>query len=281
MNPVQENTPEVVTKQNKMPLVIGVAVVIILLLVGGIFAFQKLQKKAPSTMVQTQTKKKVVMPSNVIPFAERPFVQILPTDSKNVTVKVAALNKPADSVDYEVEYQTDSSLEGAQGTIPLSKLPAEMKFLLGTCSAGGACRYHTGVVGGTLLLKFMGAENYAVKQEWNYIENPIKGTKFSSKDAKFQLDSKDMASQKIAIIYNSPGVPAKLPADAISEAYSLATLSPLSGKASLTMRTSEESATAKILGWDGSSWKSFPSAVDGKTVVASVDLLPLYVVVKK
>jgi hypothetical protein len=125
------------------------------------------------------------------------------------------------------------------------------------------------------------SESYALKQEWKYIDNKAKETSFSSKDAKFQIESKDLATQSIMIIYNSPGYPKNLPGTAISDPYSLTGVSPLKGTANLTMRAMEEDPKAVIMGWDGTAWKEFASKVDGKTVTATVDLMPLYVVVKK
>lgn len=268
-------------KSNKMMLIGGGVVLALLIIVAGIFAYSKMNSKTTDENAQPTTKKKVVAPTNVIPVAERPYVEIDPVDARNIQIVVNTTKKDADSVDYEIEYQTESSLEGAQGNIELGTLPATAKVLLGSCSAGGACRYHTGVVGGTVLLKFNGAANYSLKQEWNYLDNSKKGTQFSSKDAKFQIDSKDLATQQTLIIYNSPGFPGELPGTPISDPYSITGLSALKGKAELTMRATEEAANAEIMGWDGKAWKAFTSKVDGKTVTASVDLMPLYIVVKK
>ncbi len=282
MTEAPQMTPKTTTgpMNSKMFLIGGGVVLALLIMIGGVFAYSKMQK-ASNTTTQTTQKKKVVAPTNVIPVAERPYVEIDPVDVHNISLKVNSTNKAADSVDYEIEYQTDSSLEGAQGNIVLSSLPASAKILLGSCSAGGACRYHTGVLGGTLLLKFNGAQNYSLKQEWNYIINADKGTQFSSKDAKFQLDSKDMSVQPTVIVYNSPGYPKNLPGTAISDPYSLATMSPLKGTGTLVMRSTEDAPNAVIMGWDGKAWKEFASKVDGKSVTATVDLLPLYIVIKK
>jgi len=266
--------------KNKMFLIGGGVLLALLIMIIGIFSYTRINKGAVTQTPPAQ-KKKVIAPTNIIPVSERPYVEIDPVDSRNISIQVNVMKKAADTVDYEIEYQTDSSLEGAQGNITLGASQSKAQILLGSCSAGGACRYHTGVVGGTLLLKFNGTSNYSLKQEWNYIQNPNKGTQFSSKDAKFQLESKDLANQTIMIIYNSPGYPKDSPGTAISDPYSLTAISPLKGAANLTMRTTEEAVTAQIIGWNGTIWKAFPSKVDGKTVSASVELLPLYLVVKK
>jgi len=151
----------------------------------------------PQTSTQTPTtekKKKVSVPVNVIDQALRPFVSVLPTaDGKNILISVQSLKKTATEAEYELEYQAGSLLQGAFGTIKLANLPSETKVLLGSCSAGGACTYHTEVQGGTLLMRFAGPEDYALKTDWKYIENKTQETAFSSKDGKFQVSGTQLA----------------------------------------------------------------------------------------
>jgi hypothetical protein len=267
----------------KKPHLIIAGVILLLILAGGsVFAYTKFFKKsADQAQAEAPKKKKITEPVNVIPIGDRPFMEILPQDIHNVVVQVNELKKPATGVDYELEYQTESNLEGAVGTIDLGSLPASKVILLGSCSAGGACRYHQNVKGGTLLAKFSGPENYVVKSEWKYIENPKKETMFSSKDAKFQIDSKDLATQKILIIYNSPGFPKLSSGTVISDTYTLTTMADMKGKGTLSIRANEDAGSASIMGWDGQNWKEFKGKADGKTVTAEVDLLQAYVVVKK
>lgn len=263
--------------------VLGIVIVVVLLLVGGGFIAQKLLKKTAPTTASKTTKKKITDPVNVIEQSMRPFMEIKPLDEHNIAVTVNQVKKPATLMDYELEYQTDTSLEGLTGSLELNSLPAQTKpILLGTCSAGGACRYHTSVQGGTVLTKFSGgAETYALKQEWKYFTNTKKETQFSSRDAFFQIDSKDLATQRFLIIYNTPGYPQTPPGTVISEAYVISATSPLKGTATLTLRAKDDAIGAVLVGWDGQAWKEFKGKVDGKSVTATVDLLPVYVVVKK
>lgn len=186
-------------------------------------------------------------------------------------------------MDYELEYQTDSSLQGLTGVLELTTLPAQTKsILLGTCSAGGACTYHKNVQGGTMLVKFSGgAASYALKQDWKYVDNAKKESAISSRDAFFQMESKDLANQRFLIIYNTPGYPKTPAGTVISEAYSLTGMSPLSGKATLTMRAKEDAAGAVIAGWNGQSWQEFKGQSNGKSITAEVSLLPVYLVIRK
>lgn len=266
-------------QNKKLPLIIGVIVLIGLAIGAGIFAFTR--KSSPSDQAgQPQTKKKIAVPVNIIEVNDRPYVQIVPlADGHNLNLVVKSIKKPATEVEYELEYQAGSQLQGAFGLIELANLPAEFKILLGSCSAGGACTFHENVQGGTLLNKFMGPENYAVKSDWRYIDNKAKDTTISSTDAKFQLEAASLASQRYLIIYNTPGYPEGLTGTPVSDPYSLTSSAALSGKGTLTMRATEEGQFT-IMGWNGQAWKSFSTKSDGKSATADVDLMELYVLVK-
>lgn len=268
-------------KKNQQ-LIIGVIIVAVLAIGGGVFAWSRMNTKTDTTQVAEPKKKKVADPVNVLAVPERPYIQIAPlADGRNLELIVKHLNKPATSVEYELEYQAGSLLQGAFGEIELGSVPAQAKILLGSCSAGGACTYHEDVKGGTLLTRFSGDERYALKSDWRYFDNRAKEAAFASKDAKFQLESKDLGAQRFLIVFNTPGYPEGLTGTAISDPYSLSVSSSLKGKGKLTIRANEEAASAAIMGWDGSAWKEFPTTVDGKTLTADVDLLELYVAVKK
>lgn len=267
---------------NKKPIVIGAVVFVLLLLVGGgVFAARSFFGAKQPIATPAPVKKKIVEPTNVIPMAERPVVHIKPeADGRNLTIEITEVKKPADTVEYELEYQAGELLQGVQGAIELTSLPAKTTQLMGSCSAGGKCSYHTDVKGGSLLLRFISTENYALKQDWKYIENKTKETAISSKDAKFQLESPELAKQKLIVIYNSPGYPEEVPGTVVSEVYSMQSGSQMTGKGKLTIRANEEGELV-LVGYDGKEWITFESAVDGKMVSAEVELMQLYAVVKK
>ncbi len=269
-------------KKQKPLLWVVISLIGVALLGGGIF-FLTHKKPAAQTATQPEKKKKITAPVNAIPAAERAVVSIQPTaDGHNIVITVQELKKPATDLDFEIEYQAGSLLQGAVGALKLASLPAETKILLGSCSAGGACTYNTDVQGGTLTMNFSGGEAYALKNEWKYIENKTKETAFSSKDAKFQVTSPDLAKQRTLIIFNSPGYPGTPQGEVVSEHYVLSGVEQLKGKAKVSIRAQAE-GTLKIQGWNGQSWTSFPTTVakdDAKLATAEVDLMQLYVVTK-
>lgn len=272
--------PNAAKKQQKM-LLIGGGVLLLLLIVGGIMAVRYFGGDQTVTPTPEPVKHRIVEPTNVIPVADRPVVYLVPeADGRNITLRVEAVKKAATSIEYELEYQAGELLQGVNGALDLSTLPAQTTQLLGSCSAGGKCSYHENVKGGSLLLRFLGAENYAVKQDWKYIDNIAKKTAFSSKDAKFQLDSTDLAKTRYLIIYNSPGYPEGLTGAVVSDPYALQVSGELEGEGTLIMRSTEEGDLV-IAGFDGSTWHEFTGTIEGKMITAEVELMQLYVVVRR
>jgi hypothetical protein len=264
-----------------MPIIAGIIIVLFVVIGGGFLAYKKFGSKTASQSAQAPVKRKITEPQNTIPQSDRPFVEVIPVDAHNLVVAVNEVKKAASTLDFDMEYQTGTNLEGFSNQLPLDSLPAKTKpLLLGSCSAGGACTYNTDIQSGDIVMKFSGSETYVLKQDWKYVDNAKKETAFSSKDGFFQITSKDLASQRLFIIYNTPGYPGN-PGNVISEAYVMSSAAPFKGKASLTMRAKEDASSAVIMGYDGQSWKEFKGKVDGKSITADVDLMPVYVVVKK
>ncbi|MEN8253630.1 MAG: hypothetical protein ABFQ62_04630, partial [Patescibacteria group bacterium] len=180
----------------KIISLIGIAFVII---VSGVFAFSKMRGKT-ETVDEKPKKKKLSLPE--VKLEEAPYITLSPIDSKNIAINVNEVKKPATEMDYELEYQAGTLLQAAFGLLDLGSLPITEKILFGSCSAGGACTYHTDIKGGSFLGRFIGEEDYQKKADWKYIENTSRETEFSSKDAKFQISSDDLKNNKLIIIFN-------------------------------------------------------------------------------
>ncbi len=256
--------------------------VILLVVAGGIFGYLNYRREPAEEEIATDQKKRIQEPVNQIPVSERPYLTITPeADGHNVTLSVKSLKLPATEVEYELEYQAGSLLQGAFGQFSLDKLPTKERILLGSCSAGGACSYHEDVKGGSLLTRFTGSEDsYTLKSRWKYLINAQGETSFSSQDAKFQLESSALARQSYLIIFNTAGYPEGLESTPVAEIYSLTTASPLTGSGQLSIRAEEEGELV-IMGYDGQNWQEFETEVDGQTATAEVDLLELYTVIKQ
>jgi len=269
----------------KKPLIIGVGFILVLagLGFGGWKFFNRTQPVPPAPVAPV--KKKITEPVNVIEVAARPYMLLSPDAGGHyLTINVLDLKKDATSMDFEIEYQSGSLLQGFYGNLAVDKLPAKDTKLFGSKSAGGSITYHEDIRGGNILSRFSGgAETYALKSEWKMISTKEAQGVYTSKDAKFELDTSDLKEHQYIIIFNSPGYPAGLSGKVISEIYSLGAAAPMSGKAQIKIRAKEE-GKAVIMSYDGQAWHEYPAQADSsdaKLFGAEVELAQLYVVVAK
>lgn len=251
------------------------SLLILALTLTGCSLFKKKQPAEPAK------KPPINEPLNVIDLGERPYLTLQPrNDGRQITLSIDSLPKPATEMEYELEYQAGTLLQGAFGSLALDDLPTSTDILLGSCSAGGACSYHQDVTGGTIILKFRGEENYVLKNEWRFIETDASDGAFSSRDGKFQLSAaKTLDNSNIVIISQTSGLPGDFEGEILSGPYGLYPSQglPDSKQASLDLRIAEEDSKATIYGWDGQTWVAFDTSVTDKTASATVDLLEVYI----
>lgn len=266
--------------KNKKILLIGAGVVVLAVLAIGLVV-KKMSGQPQAENPTNQKKKTVLEPKNILEFASRPYIKLTPTaDGHNLEIAVLEVKKPATELEYELEYQSGTLLQGFQEVLKLDTLPAKTTKLFGSKSAGGSVTYHEDIRGGSLQARFLGAENYVLKQDWRYFDNKAKESEFSSKDAKFQITSLDLKNNRLLIIYNTPGFPTGLDKTPVSEPYSLTSASPLKGEATISLRANEEGDLA-IWGYDGAKWTNLGGQVDGKLVtVNQAPLMELYIVAR-
>jgi hypothetical protein len=226
-------------------------------------------------------------PVNVIDLKERPFVQLSPrADGREIKVTLNDLKKDATSLEYELEYQAGTTLQGAFGSIDLTKdkPPTSKEVLLGSCSAGGKCTYNEGVTGGSITLKFRGPQNYVLKDEWRFQDAKKAKGEFSSQDAKFQVKAgKTLDASGFVITMQTSGLPKAIDGTVLSGPYGIfVSKEPAANsKLQISMRLSEDTKTAKIYGWQENNWVAFDTKVADKTATATVPLLPVYIAVSQ
>jgi hypothetical protein len=266
------------TKQKKLLIILAA---LALLIVGVVFIVNK-NKTNKQTAEPTSTKKKIQSPVNVIAVADRPYLRLEPSaDGHHITMIVEEVKKAATALDYEMEYQTGSMLQGFGGMIKLDKLPISEKKLFGSQSAGGAITYHEDIQGGNLLAQFTGTENYAVKSAWRYFTNSDKATTFSSQDTKFSISNQSLSKYSYIIIYNSPGYPGEIKDELLSDPYVVSaekSLKLLSSNFDVSIRSSE---AGQIMAYDGSKWQKMDSSYTDGVVKASGPLMDVYLLCKK
>jgi hypothetical protein len=95
----------------KLWLIIGLTLAAV---IGGGIWWTKTHAKPTTAEVVPEKKKKLSLPLNVIPEADRPFITVEPlADGRNVVIRIIELKKAATEAEYELEYQAGSLLQGA------------------------------------------------------------------------------------------------------------------------------------------------------------------------
>jgi len=270
-------------KMNKKTMYIVIGIVLVLI-VGGVSAFMMISgKDEVVTEEKTTKKRKISQPVNLIPVEERPYMQIIPASSaREISIVIEEVKKEAIEVDYALEYNSGSLLQGVEGQIKLATLPVTELLLLGSRSAGGATTYHEDVTGGTIETQFSGPAPYALKSEWKFFETTVKLTELKSRDEKFVLESKSLSTLGVTIIFNNAGFPKGLEGKLVSDPY---TVSPAQGKtlaeATATITVESAGSGVKMMGWNGTQWQELESTVSGNQVSTTGPLMETYVAISK
>lgn len=272
--------------------VIGIAVVVLLLIVGGIaWAIRSAGSNGQGepTPAPTPPPEKF----NELPVTERPYVRMVPNESKrvprskgyNFALTIHDLKKPGvTDAEYEVTYRSGDALQGAYGKIKLAELPDEYDIFMGTCSAGGKCAYHEGVASGELIIRSKKPEKYALKNSWAHLANTDKSTKISSTDGKFVAEGNGFISNPFTIVLQSPGYPENPTQTVVSQVYSVGTFSPIKGAVKVSIRLNTEATAENVvmLAWDGEEYVELPATItDRVATVNSPQLYEAYLVVTK
>lgn len=263
-------------------------ILIILVFLGGtgFFAYQKFfQKEKVEESKKVITKKKPQI--NLLELEKRPFVTLLPrVDGHELFITIDSLKMGEDGVEYELEYQAGTMLQGAFGRIDFKEEPTPVtkKLLLGSCSKG-KCKYDKDVSGGSLTLYFEGKEDYGVKGEFTLNKMSEEEGVFFSKDKKISLDvgKTGLTSGTFVVVLDTIGLPSEIESRVLAGPVGFFTASKQSiKKADLTFKEIEQDLSdVKILGWDGKEWQEYKVEIDNDSVTARVDQLGTFVLVTK
>lgn len=262
-----------------------IAVVVLLLVAGGVFAFMRSRGGEEQTAQEGVVK--IPEKFNEIPVEERPYVHLAPTTEpgkrvgSSLEMTVYDLKKPAVKGEYELEYQSGTLLQGAFGRLNLNNLPDDQTLFLGSCSAGGKCSYHEEVSGGAIILRFEddAKSEFALKNEWSYIANTERSDTFSSRDAKFTMTGVGLARVSHAAILVPPGYPENPEQRVLSLPYAVGTLPAVTGTVEVGIRLNEDAAEAVVLGWNGEAWVELETTVTDRVATASGPFYEAYVAV--
>ena len=253
----------------------------VILLIGLAWLFWPAKK----TKTTTPTPAKKMEEINKIAIADRPFVTLTPRDDgKEVTMTIDFV-KDAANLEYEMEYQAASLIQGVFGTIDFTKEPAPVSkdLLFGSCSKG-KCRYDEGVTGGSLTLRFDGGKTaFALKTDFNLQNMFDRQGVFTSKDIKATLDvgKAGLPNNTFVIVAGTMGLPAEIDGEVLAGPYAfLAATSPVLKAATLTIQSKDDLTGAKLMMWNGKSYVDLKATVADGKISAPVTGLGTFVVVK-
>lgn len=253
---------------------------LLILAVGSWFLFKKPSKtEAP---VQPARKMEEV---NKIAMADRPFVTLTPReDGREVELAIDRV-KNATKVEYEMEYQAESLIQGVFGTIDFTQEPAPVtkNLLFGSCSKG-KCRYDEGVSGGSLTMRFDGGSTpFALKTDFNLQQQFDREGVFTSKDIKATLDvgKTGLPNNTFVIIAGTMGLPESIEGEVIAGPYAfLAATSPVLKNATMTIQSKDDLTGAKLMFWNGKTLAELKATVSEGKISAPVTGLGTFLVVK-
>lgn len=255
---------------------------IIVLVVVGLVGFMWMRSRGNKPTEQVQQPKKVQAPVNLIAIEDRPYVEIIPLADRNkLQMVIHERKKAAETVEVVLEYDRNKGvMDAVLKEFPLTSDLQKEEIFLGSKSAGGHITYHEDVIGGTYTLNFED-EDYALKESWRYSDAEKSYTEFSTSDGFFQVKlDKPYQTSKI-VVMKSPGYPGELDGDVIAGPYLFRGVGSLpEANVNLTFRASEESSTAKLLGWDGVEWQEIEAEVSGRSITANTTTYQSFVVLK-
>ncbi|MEI6690190.1 MAG: hypothetical protein WCL07_00405 [bacterium] len=255
----------------KKPIVLSI--IALVALVGGIVVAKKLI--SPKSTVVTTKQEEVVLPVNVIPVEERPFVTLTPDASgRNLALGINNFKSTSSTVDYELVYQTSEGDEGAFGRMNLATetQPISKQLLLGSRSAGGATTFYNGVTGGAIALTWGETK---VKESFNFIRfNPTDPT-IISVDGRltYTLTAKALKKDDVIVTMKTSGYPASLPtptAKLLAGPYAI--LTPTTPKGVVTLSVQLPSGThtnPTIYEFVSGKWAKLKTTLKGDTVTAT------------
>ncbi|HUV42382.1 MAG TPA: hypothetical protein VMY36_00530 [Patescibacteria group bacterium] len=252
-------------------LIIGGVIILILIIVGGFWFWRSRQAKEPTptkepegTLIETT-------------LAERPFVILTPTDDGHwLTIDVSRI-KDADSLEYELLYNTESG--ATQGSINTVSLKGETtyskKILLGSESSG-RYKYDEGVTQGTLTIRLRGGPGTRKLVTDFHLQQG--DDELTSIDEKFSLTG-TLSQNDFYVTMMTIGLPGEFEGEILVGPYSVFTSGTETVKnGEVSLKLPDEVTGAKLSAWTGTEWQETEAEVKDKTISGEIDSLATFIV---
>ncbi len=155
METEQKQSPQ--SLLNNQKFLIGGIVAIIVISVISFMAFRGKKQAKPSQTTPTQVQEEIIPTVD----ASVKVSVASQTDKRKFDLTISGIPKDTTTLEYEISYETDEG--GIQGfNSPVELEPGQdtyekKGFLLGTCSTGGKCTYHTVAGPVNVTIKFSGS----------------------------------------------------------------------------------------------------------------------------
>lgn len=265
-----------------------ITILVLLGFIGGGLAYLKFNKKPIKKPEQGERVATQVERINDLELEKRPYVTLAPReDGKELFLTIDQLKLGEVKVEYELEYQAGTMIQGAFGRINFDeeKPPVTKKLLLGSCSKG-KCKYDENVTGGTLTLRFSGERDYVLREDFTLNLMSEKEGLFATRNTKIGLDVglKGLSADTYVVVIPTFGLPKELEGELIAGPIGFFTARPVSLKkeATLTFKSVGETEEVKVYGLAGDKWQEFEEPeMEDSSVSISIDQLTTFVLVKE
>jgi hypothetical protein len=274
MNKLPKNEASFLLR-NKLTLIL--ATMTVLLIGGGLFAFQKFfaQKQA---LVEDQQVEEIDLPFA----ADGPFALLFPRNDGNALVLNLKRTGLYDKISYELAYNTEGVDRGVVGDINTKDKKGEytQEILFGTCSRN-VCKYDKDVENGTLTLHIRkGKEAYRMVTGWHLQRPDIALGVLTSGDSHFTLktdsNNNKLSMVKFTIINDLSGAP-KLPEgkEVTGKIYAVNTVVGKSlPQGIVTIELADNPASdSKVARYDEAQnkWIEYDTKTEGGKLISTVD----------
>lgn len=242
---------------------------LVALVIGIVVAKQLISGKDKVTVVQEE---EVVLPVNVIPVIERPFVTLTPdTSGRYLNLGMDKLTTTESTMEYELVYQTIEGDQGAFGRINLKteSQPIDKPLLLGNKSAGGAVTYYPGVSGGSIALTWGDTK---IKENFNFLRFEPTDPAIVSVDGRltYTLTAKALKKDDVVVTMKTSGYPATPTGTVIAGPYAVLTAAAPKGVVSLSIQLpAGEHVNPTIYEFVGGKWAKLKTTLKEDAVTAT------------
>jgi len=255
----------------KKNYIVILAIIGIILILGGGFLFWRSRRAKELPTLEPEG---VLIETTL---EERPYITLTPSsDGHWLTINVTRI-QDADSLEYELLYNTASG--ATQGSINTVQLKGETsyskKILLGSESSGHY-KFDEGVTQGDLTLRLRGGEGtrkFVTDFHLQQGEDEL-----TSIDGNFSIEG-TFSKANFYVTMMVVGLPGDFEGEVIVgpyEVFSSGTETVKDGEVKIIL--SEESETAKLYSWSGTTWVEEEAEVEDNTISAGISSLATFIV---